>query len=77
MADSSFTSVEKRPGYDWVCIYQRIDEELSRMEIFGCMTADDALKESHNSLSSCELLGIEPDYQILGIIRSDKFDEIK
>lgn len=60
--------IEKNPGWDWRVKYQDGDEQ-DEMLVFGAMTIDDALRDAHGSLSSCALMGIEPDYTILLIER--------
>lgn len=64
--------IEKRTGWDWVIIYQVGDHPIEEMNVFGAMSIDEALRDAHQSLSACELMGIEPDYQILGVIRQDQ-----
>lgn len=60
--------IEKRPGWDWEVDYIAFDEPGTLL-IFGAMTIEDALTEARDDLTACELMGVEPDYEILGIKR--------
>lgn len=66
--DAKSIEVEKRPGWDWEidCI---VFDEPSTVLVFGAMTIEEALEEARDDLTACELMGIEPDYEILGIKR--------
>lgn len=69
--------VEKRPGWDWVAIYQWGDEPIDVVNIFGAMSVDEALRDAHASLSSSDLTGEEDDYQIFAVIRDDHYDRLR
>lgn len=63
--------VEKRPGWDWIVLYQAFDDPPAIMNVFGAMSFAEAMQEAVDSLTDCELLGIEPDYEIIAIVRED------
>jgi len=68
--------IEKAPGWDWVAIYQDGDEPVETMSIFGCMTIEKATEEAHYSLDTSHFTGIDADYQIFAVIRSDHYDRM-
>lgn len=61
--------IEKRQGRDWEISYLAGDDPEEIMLVFGAMTIDEALRDAHQSLSSCYIFGIEPDYEIIAITR--------
>lgn len=69
--------VEKRPGWDWVALYQWGDEPVAVVDIFGAMSIEEALSDAHMSLSVQDVTGVEDDYQIFAVIRSDHYDRIR
>ncbi len=69
--------IEKRPGWDWVCLYQMFDSPTEELHIFGAMSFDEALRDAIADLTACELLGQTPNYQIFAIIRSDHYAAMK
>lgn len=76
MTDSKI-KVEKRPGWDWVALYQMGDDPVDEVDIFGAMSVDEALRDAHASLSNSHFTGEEDDYQIFAVIRSDHYDRIR
>lgn len=76
MTDSKI-KIEKRPGWDWVAIYQWKDEPTAVVDIFGAMSIEEALSDAHMSLSVEDVTGIPDDYQIFAVIRSDHYDRIR
>lgn len=69
--------VEKRPGWDWVAIYQWGDEPVDVVNILGAMSVDEALRDAHASLSCSDFTGVEDDYQIFAVIRDDHYDRLR
>lgn len=62
--------VEKRTGWTWYVAYQDGDDPVEEM-IVSAMTIEQAVQEAHYSLSGSVLIGVEPDYVILGARRED------
>ena len=43
-------TIEKPAGHDWAVRYKFEDEPEETMDVFGCMTVEDAAKEARYSL---------------------------
>lgn len=42
-------TIEKRPGWDWIVVYDDEDGERAEMTVFGCARIEDAVRDARSS----------------------------